>query len=200
MSSGKNSNKKISEFALVVIVITGMFFYFKSKWHSNKPNHTAIETPAPTTPILPESTPPSIPSTPEQSPANTPTLSTENPQIVKIEQVSTNSQKKMDPLLVKISTFHTELTNKHEASLRAMFKRENKEMYMEDYLGMQTERMLRLSELMKTDRTRASTIKVNFEYHNRLYSLIGKDLYTKYLKILKETNISAQRTKIIFEF
>ncbi|MEA9356023.1 hypothetical protein SHI21_07420 [Bacteriovorax sp. PP10] len=195
MKNGKNNNKKISEVALFLVVIAGMFFYFKSKRNSNKPNSPATETPA-AAPILLDNVAP-LPS-PEKSPDNVP--SPQNIQTVKIEQVSTNSAKKMDPLLVKISIFHAELTNKHEANLRAMFKSENKESYMDDYLNLQKERMLHLSELMKTDRTRASTIKVNFEYHNRLYSIIGKDLYAKYLKILKETNISAQKTRILFEF
>lgn len=196
MKNDKKSTKKnIPEIGILLIVIVGMFVYIKNKSNVKKQTHVpvvTVETPKQEvieTPTVEESTPPSLSEDPPAA----------NEQ-VKYEEVTATTQKKLDPLLVKITNFSNAINEKHEQRLREMFKGEQKEDYMEKYLDLKLERTMRMRELLKTNNSRAANLNVNYEYHNKFYALIGKDLYIKYLKILKETNDEAVKTKIVLEF
>ena len=195
MKNGKkNTAQKISELGFVLLIIVAMFAFFKYKWNSKK--HAS--TPSPTETIHQEEevvlAPPIKNFVPEA-----PSAPAEKGQ-VKFEEVKVTSEKKLDPLLVKITNFSNAINAKFEQRLRSMFKDEHKEEFMDKYLELRQERAIRMRELLKTNITRAANVNVNYDYHNKFYAIIGKDLYVKYLKILKETNEEALPTKIILEF
>lgn len=189
----KNTIQKISELGFVLLIIIAMFAYFKHKWNSKK----QVSTPTQTEITQPEEiviAPPIKNFTPE------PPIAPSEEGRVKFEEVKVTSEKKLDPLLVKITNFSNAINAKYEQRLRNMFKDENKEEFMDKYLELRQERTMRMRELLKTNISRAANVNVNYEYHNKFYAIIGKDLYVKYLKILKETNEEALPTKIILEF
>ena len=194
MKNKKSIKQKFSEFGVILFILAGMFFFFKSRWNSKKQV---------TEPVVAEviqqddHRPPVEEKTPVESPeAETPVQNTQ----VKFEEVKSTSIKKPDPLLVNITNFYNDINEKYEQRLREMFKGEQKEELMDKYLALRQERALRMRDLLKTDNSRAANVKVNYDYHNKLYQIVGKELYVKYLKILKETNDNAKRTKIIMEF
>lgn len=193
MKNNKSIKQKISEFGVFLIVLVGIFTFFKHKWNSKKPASTSV--------LTAESTPDQISTNSPAQPTSEiePDDSAQETQ-VKYEETKVAEDKKVDPLLVKITNFSNAINEKYEQRLRDMFKSEQKEELMDKYLSLRQERAAQMRELLKTDNSRAANVKVNYEYHNKFYQIIGKDLYVKYLKILKETNDDAKKTKIVLEF
>lgn len=193
MKNNKSIKQKISEIGVFLLVLVGIFSFFKYKWNSKK---SATETV-----LTAENSSSEIQTTPpfQPSPELTSDNSVQETQ-VKFEETKVTAEKNLDPLLVKITNFSQAINEKFEQQLREMFKGEQKEELMDKYLALRQERAIQMRELLKTDNSRAANIKVNYEYHNKFYQIIGKDLYVKYLKILKATNDDAKKTKIVLEF
>lgn len=192
MKNDKKPAQKFSEYLIILLVLAGMFGYFKFKWKSKKDDTppitqsiqetTEIESTVSSSEIADSSQPAPIN---DQQPGNPTTPTT---------------TKKPDPLLIQVATFSNSINEGHEKKLREMFTSENKEEFMEKYLELKIERSKRLHDLLKTDNSRAAMVKLNYEFHNKFYDIIGKDLYSKYLKVLKETNDDAKKTRIVLEF
>lgn len=198
MKKYKSIKQKFSEFGVILLIIAGMFFFFKSRWNSKKQASILVESQKMQQEGHKAAT---AESTSAEGTVTDPEteLPAQNAQ-VKYEEVKSTSENRPDPLMDKITTFSNEINKKFEERLRDMFKNERKEEFMDSYLALRLERTMRMRELQKTDNSRAANVKVTYEFHNKLYQVIGKNLYIKYLKILKETNDESKKTKIILEF
>lgn len=195
MNDKKSVVQKISEFGVILIVLVVMFYFFKSKWSNKK---QISNSGSPSSEVLQQEAAPLMEPETDSSPAP----ETNSAQVTDLEkkEAATASSKKPDPLLVQITSFSNAINEKFEFRLRSMFHAENKEEMMDKYLALKQERAIRMHELLKTTDSRAAGLNVNYEFHNKFYAIIGKELYIKYLKILKETNEDSKKTKIVLEF
>lgn len=119
---------------------------------------------------------------------------------IQVEKNQPKIMQKLDSLQMQIVQYSHLSNSKFEERFNEILKKENKEELMNKYLSLKQERAKQLGELVKKNRSRAENLKITFEYHNKLYQIIGKDLYTQYLQKLKETNAEFSATKIVLEF